>query len=87
MLAAATDFMLGARVAGDMHRDGEHGTVVFAWPMTAEIAKAFGLETKTTGLMIAIKPDDPEILEKFRQGDYTGFSIAGARLQQEVVHD
>lgn len=80
MLDAATDFMVNSRVAKEMHVDGEKGTVVFAWPMTAEIAKAFDIETHQTGLMIAMKPDNDEMLEKFRDGTYKGFSIGGHRL-------
>lgn len=90
MLDATTDFMLNSRKAGEMHwkdEDGEaigKGTVVFAWPMTAEIAKAFGIETKQTGLMIAMKPDSDEILEKFRKGEYKGFSIGGNYIPEHT---
>ena len=85
MLDAATDFMLNSRVAKDMHRpDGElPGSVVFTFPMTAEVAKSFGIETDKTGLMIAMKPDSEEILNKFRTGEYTGFSIGGSRIEDE----
>lgn len=82
MLDAATDFMLNSRVAKEMHVGDEKGTVVFAWPMTAEIAKAFDIETHQTGLMIAMKPDNPEMLEKFRDGTYNGFSIGGHRIAE-----
>ena len=96
MLKAAADFMVNSRVAGDMHRQVEDevnkgiipaGSVVFAWPMTKDIAKAFGLEVKKTGLMIAMKPSSPEMLEKFRKGEYTGFSIGGSRGEDEEVAD
>jgi putative serine protease XkdF len=80
MLEASTDFMLNSRVAKEMHVGDEKGTVVFAWPMTAEIAKAFDIEVNQTGLMIAMKPDNEEMLEKFRDGTYNGFSIGGKRL-------
>lgn len=83
MLKAATDFMMGARVVGDMHSSVEGGTVVFAWPMTTEIAKTFGIKTDTTGLMIAIKPKNEDTLQKFRDGTYTGFSIGGRREVDE----
>jgi hypothetical protein len=56
---------------------------LFAFPLTEDIAKAFGLETKTTGLMIAVKPHDKETLEKFRNKEYTGFSIGGYRIADE----
>lgn len=85
MLEAAADFMKNSRVAGDMHDGESHGRIIFAWPMTEDIAKSFGLDTTITGLMIAMKPDDDEILEKFRNGDYTGFSIGGRRIKDEEV--
>lgn len=84
MLEAATDFMLNSRMAKDMHRpDGQlPGSIVFAFPMTSEVAKSFGIETSTTGLMIAMKPDNKEILDKFASGEYTGFSIGGRRIPE-----
>lgn len=91
MLKAATDFMIHSRMAGEMHdRDennevDEAGQVVFAFPLTTEIAKAFNIETPRTGLMIAMKPNDEAMLEKFRNGDFTGFSIGGDRLEDEDV--
>jgi hypothetical protein len=83
MLKASADFMDGARVAKEMHQGDAKGTVLFAFPLTEDIAKAFGLETKTTGLMIAVKPHDKETLEKFRNKEYTGFSIGGYRIADE----
>lgn len=85
MLEAATDFMKGDRTVGDMHLEEEGGTVVFAWPLTTEIAKAFDIKTKKTGLMIAIKPKKKETLEKFENGEYTGFSIGGKRIEDEEI--
>jgi hypothetical protein len=87
MLKAALDFMQHSRVVKEMHAGEKAGNVVFAWPLTKDIAKAMGLKTKTTGLMIAIKPSDDEMFEKFKTGDYTGFSIGGIRLKDEEVED
>lgn len=84
MLKASADFMQNSRVAKDMHRGDEIGPIVFAWPMTADIAKSMGIQTSTTGLMIAMLPP-PDILQKFRDGDYTGFSIGGFRVEDELV--
>ena len=50
--------------------------------MTTDIAKAFGLDTEKTGLMIAVRPEK-EMLAKFRDGTYTGFSIGGWWLKEE----
>ena len=89
MLEAATEFMIGDRTQGEMHihdDDGivKRGQIVFAWPMTKEIAEAFDIETDQTGLMIAAKPDDPKTLEKFADGTYTGFSIGGRRIPEHT---
>ena len=90
MLEAASDFMQSSRKTTDMHARGEAGEVVvdgamvFCFPLTADVAKAFELETKWTGLMVAVKPS-PAVFAKFKDGSYTGFSIGGARLEEEVV--
>lgn len=84
MLKAATDFMENSRTAKEMHSGESRGTIVFAWPMTADIAKAFDIETETTGLMIAMRPDE-EMLQKFKDGELTGFSIGGFRGIDEEV--
>jgi len=83
MLKAAADFMANSRVAKEMHAGESKGSVVFAWPMTADIAKAMGIETKQTGLMIAMKPDSAEMLAKFKSGEFTGFSIGGRRIKDK----
>lgn len=81
MVSAAADFMQNSRIAKDMHipgKDGElPGSVVFAFPLTTEIAKSFGIQTNQTGLLVGMRPGNDEILNKFRTGEYTGFSIGG----------
>ena len=84
MLKAALEFMENSQVAKEMHTGEQAGTVVFAFPMTADIAKAFRIVTDTTGLMIAMRPEK-DMLEKFQLGELTGFSIGGLRLQDEEV--
>lgn len=81
MLEASVDFMVNSRLSKDMHTgEGKGAVVVFAWPMTTEIAKAFGITVGQTGLMVAIRVNDDAILEKFKDGTYTGFSIGGKRI-------
>ena len=83
MLKSALDFMENSQVAREMHGktpEGQRkqaGTVVFAFPLTADIAKALDIETSTTGLLIAVKPD-ATMLAKFKSGELTGFSIGGS---------
>jgi Putative phage serine protease XkdF len=85
MLDAAVGFMAGERTAKEMHDGDAIGSIVFAMPLTTDIAKAFGIETRTTGLMIAMKPSDPAVLAKFKDGTYTGFSMGGSRVTDEHV--
>lgn len=98
MLKAASDFMQNSRTAGDMHTDedgvpvsvsgkpaAKAGNIVFAFPLTTDIAKALGITTEKTGLLIAMKPDDPAILAKYKSGEYSGFSIGGNRVTDEEV--
>ena len=87
IVEATVDFMMNKRVVGEMHEEDEGGSVVFAWPMTEEIAKAFEITTDTYGLMIAIKPENAETLAKFENGEYTGFSIGGAYIDVKEVED
>lgn len=83
MVADFADFMLKSRTSGEMHEVVD-GDVVFLFPLTSDLAKAFEIKTDRTGVMVGIKPS-PEVLAKFESGEYTGFSIGGERLDEEVV--
>ncbi len=85
MLKAALDFMENSRTVKEMHSGEKQGAIVFAFPLTEDVAKAFGVLSHKSGLMIAMKPDSDEMLEKFRTGEFTGFSIGGIRLEDEEV--
>ena len=76
VMKAATDFAMNSRVAKDMHSGDQIGSIVHMFPLTADVAKAMGVECDKTGLMIAMKPSR-DVLEKFKSGEYTGFSIGG----------
>lgn len=84
MLKAATDFMINSRAGKQMHVGDVVGQVVFAWPMTTEIAKMFDFDVKQTGLLIAWRPDDGD-LTKFKDGTFKGFSIGGSYGETEYV--
>lgn len=86
MLKASADFMLNSRVAKEMHDGEEVGTTVFAFPLTADVAKSMGITADRTGLMIAMKPN-ADVLEKFQLGEYTGFSIGGIRVEDEDIEE
>lgn len=78
MLRVLTKFMSSGNViAKDMHSGEQIGTYVFAFPLTTDIAKSLGITVEQTGAIVALKPDSPEMLEKFKTGERTGFSIGG----------
>jgi len=85
MLEASSDFMENSRLAKEMHVGDGKGSIVFAFPLTTDIAKAMGINTRTTGLMIAMKPSTPELLSKYENGVYKGFSIGGKKLNFEDI--
>jgi hypothetical protein len=89
MFNAALGFMRKSRMATDMHARDQDGNpipngegVIFAFPLTTEIAKSMDIVTKRTGLMIMMKPS-PDVLAKFKGGTYTGFSIGGRYVVNE----
>ena len=86
MLKAATDFMINSRRAKEMHCRSGAGEVIFAFPLTSEVQKVFGIECSKTGLMVVLKPD-AEMLEKFKSGELTGFSIGGRRGDDKILQE
>lgn len=77
MLKSVTDFAAHAeRPTDDMHDGKADGSVIHSFPLTSEIAKVFGIECATEGWMVAVKPS-AEVLAKFVDGTYTGFSVGG----------
>lgn len=76
MVESTTDFMKNARVAKEMHRGEQIGSIVHSFPLTTDIAKAMGIQTEKTGWMVAMAPETG-VLQKFKDGEYTGFSIGG----------
>lgn len=83
ILEASTAYAIGKRDAKDEHRTSA-GTVVHTFPLTTDIAKALGIQTSKTGLLIAMKPSE-DVFAKFVSGEYTGFSIGGERVEDEEV--
>lgn len=78
MLKVLAKFMEGENiVAKEMHTGEQVGTFLFAFPMTTDIAKALDIDVKQTGALIAMKPDNQTTLNKFKSGEFTGFSIGG----------
>lgn len=83
MFKAAAEAVGGGLLAGnEMHAGPDSGHYVFLFPMTTDIAKSLDITTKRTGLLVGYKPET-EVLAKFKDGTYKGFSIEGARVTYE----
>lgn len=86
MLKTLTAFMeSGNTMAKEMHSGEQVGKYLFAFPLTSEIAKALDIEAKQTGAIVAMKPDNASTLNKFKTGEFTGFSIGGVKPVYEDV--
>ena len=84
LLGAWTEFFKNGQVLGDMHTSADSGDVIFAFPMTRAIAKQLDFQGTTYGMLVGIQPS-ADGLEKFKSGEYTGFSIGGTRVAEEIV--
>jgi hypothetical protein len=82
ILKAATTYMSGDRAVKEMHREDTDGKVIFAMPLTKDIAEALEIQTPIHGLLIGMKPSK-EVFAKFKNGEYKGFSIGGMSAVME----
>lgn len=84
MTKAALDLSGKGAPGNEMHKGPDRGHFPFMFPLTTDIAKSLGIQTEKTGLLVAYKPP-ADVLAKFRDGTYTGFSIEGGRVKSELV--
>jgi len=83
MVKATSNFMEKSRDVNDSHTEGNVGTVIHSFPISREIAESMGIQSDISGWMVGVKPS-PEILEKFITGEYTGFSIEGEGIMEDM---
>lgn len=87
MLKSLLDFAENTEAPGnEMHAGPAVGKFVFMFPMTGEIAKSLNITTEKTGALVAFKPP-ADVLAKFKDGTYTGFSIEGSHTDSELEDD
>lgn len=83
MLKCLAVFMAKAnRPGNDMHVGEDKGEYIFAFPLTTDIAKSLEVVTRKTGALVGYMPP-PELLAKYKSGEYTGFSIEGLKIEWE----
>lgn len=79
VLDAWTAFMQSTdRTHKAMHNGEEVGKVLYAFPMTKDIADSFGFtDLPQTGIIAGVYVEDDDTLAKFKSGEYKSFSIGG----------
>jgi len=82
IVKAATNFMLEARVAKEMHSGPQIGEIVHSLPITKEIASSLGLTTEKEGWVICVKIRDDKVWEQVKTGKLSAFSIGGRALKE-----
>ena len=80
----ADRFMRSARAAKAMHDGDDVGEVIHSFPLTAELAKAFGLQTDREGWITGTYIKSDAEWAKVMAGEYKGLSI-GARGRRIAV--
>lgn len=76
----------GIMPGNEQHAGPDVGKYVGLFVVTEDIAKSMDWTIKKTGLAVQYHaPDD--VIAKFKDGTYTGFSIEGARVEFEEVAD
>ena len=81
----ADRFMASARTAKAMHQGDQIGEVLHSFPITNEIAKAFGMETDREGWLIGMKIHDDAVWQGFKDGTYKAFSIGGRSKRERIA--
>jgi len=81
----ADRFMASARTAKAMHEGDGIGEVLHSLPLTAELAKALGLESDREGWIIGMKIHDDAVWQKFVTKEFTGFSIGGSAKRRPAA--
>lgn len=73
----ADRFMASARTAKAMHEGDSIGEVLHSLPLTADLAKALGIETDREGWIIGMRIHDDATWAAMKAGQFAGFSIGG----------
>lgn len=80
----ADRFMRSARAAKAMHYGDDVGEVIHSFPMTKELADAFGIQSEREGWITGTYVKSDEEWAKVRNGTYKGLSIGGRARRKEA---
>lgn len=84
-LDAWSEFMkVDQRTHKAMHNGEEVGKVLFAFPMTTDVAASMGFtDLPQTGIIAGVYVEDDDTLAKFKSGEYKSFSIGGQAVFED----
>lgn len=77
MVKMTTDFMVEERVGKTDHAGDQTHMIVHSFPLTYELAKAFGIQTDNEGWMAGLLVSDAETMRRVDIGDLVCLSIGG----------
>ena len=82
---AAHDFVLDARIAGEMHENTTGvGRLIESMVFTKETQAALGIDLKKIGWWLGFKIDSAEVWAAIKSGKYKAFSIGGIAMREPV---
>lgn len=81
---ASIDFMENVRVGKTMHSGEKTSTVIGCLPLSAELAKALGIESKREGLIMGFKVHDRKTWDLIKSGELPALSIGGRGMRYAV---
>lgn len=85
---ASYNYVLNARVGGEMHSNMGVARLVCSLVFTKELQKNLGINLGFVGWYGGFKVDDVEVWKKIKNGEYTSFSIGGrAQIEEEEYED
>jgi hypothetical protein len=90
LVKAFMDFMASSRVGGVMHLRDETGDpvgvgeIVFAFPFTADIKKALGIDIPEEGVVIGFRADDDAVWDAVKSEQLKAFSIGGKAIREPI---
>lgn len=91
LVKAFMDFMSESRTGGVMHLRDKAGNpvgvgeVVFAFPFTADLKKALGIDIPEEGVVIGFRADNEDVWKAVKAGELQAFSIGGIATRVEEV--
>jgi hypothetical protein len=81
----ADRFMRSARAAKAMHYGDDVGEVIHSFPLTKELAEAFGIQTDREGWLTGTYVKSDEQWARVLRGEFKGLSIGGRAKRKEIA--